>query len=133
MDRSYINAAYDNRRLAGQYCGGLVIREVQTQLHKDEQGSKDKQGSEDQQRGGKQVWRRQMKLRISKGARKQGWKRQINWINPISLMRSGMNLVSLMDQIVCFYQLYTENEKETHSIRNYVHKIESIIIYMSEI
>ena len=30
MDRSYINAAFDNRRLAGQYGGGLVTKEVQT-------------------------------------------------------------------------------------------------------
>ena len=29
IDESYINAAFDNRRLAGQHGGRLVIREVQ--------------------------------------------------------------------------------------------------------
>ena len=51
MDGGYINAAFDNRRLAGQYDSGLVTGEVQTQLRKDEQGSKNKQGSMDEQRG----------------------------------------------------------------------------------
>ena len=35
IDESYINAAYDNKRLAGQHGGGLVTGEVQTQLRKD--------------------------------------------------------------------------------------------------
>ena len=47
MDGSYINAAFDNRRLAGQHGGGLVTGEVQTQLRKDEQGSEDEQRSEE--------------------------------------------------------------------------------------
>ena len=53
MDRSYSIAAFDNRRLAGQYGGELVIGEFQTPLCKDKQGSKDKQESEDEQRGQK--------------------------------------------------------------------------------
>ena len=43
IDGSYINAAFVNRRLAGQHGGWLVTGEVQTQLHKDKQGSKDEQ------------------------------------------------------------------------------------------
>ena len=47
MDGSYINAAFDNRRLAGQHGGGLVTGEIQTQLRKDEQGSEDEQRGEE--------------------------------------------------------------------------------------
>ena len=47
MDGSSINAAFDNRRLAGQYSGGLVTGEVQTQLRKDKQGSEDEQKGEE--------------------------------------------------------------------------------------
>ena len=50
IDRSYINATFDNRRLAGQHGGRLVTGEVQTQLRKDKQRSKDKQASKDEQR-----------------------------------------------------------------------------------
>ena len=50
MDGSYINAVFNNRRLARQHSGRLVIEEIQTQLHKDKQRSKDKQGSEDKQK-----------------------------------------------------------------------------------
>ena len=35
MDGSSINAAFDNRQLAGQHGSGLVTGEVQTQLRKD--------------------------------------------------------------------------------------------------
>ena len=47
MDRGYINAAFNNRRLAGQYGGGLMTEEVQTQLRKDKQGSEDEQRGEE--------------------------------------------------------------------------------------
>ena len=47
IDGGYINAAFDNRRLAGQHSGGLVTGEVQTQLRKDKQGSEDKQRGEE--------------------------------------------------------------------------------------
>ena len=47
MDRSYPYAAFDNRRPAGQHGGGLVTEEVQTQTHKDEQGTKDEQRGEE--------------------------------------------------------------------------------------
>ena len=57
----------------------------------------------------------------------------MNRINPVSLMMNWMNLVSLVDQIVCLYQIYNENKQGMHSVRNFVHKIENIIIHMSEI
>ena len=46
MDGSYINTAFDNRRLAGQHDGGLVTEKVQTQLHKDEQEIENEQKDE---------------------------------------------------------------------------------------
>ena len=51
IDRSYINAVFNNKRLARQYGGRLVIEKVQTQLRNDKQRSKDKQGSKNKQKG----------------------------------------------------------------------------------
>ena len=47
IDGSYINAVFDNRRLAGEHGSGLVTGKVQTQLHKDKLGSEDEQRGEE--------------------------------------------------------------------------------------
>ena len=51
IDGNYINATFDNRRLAGQHGGGLVIGKVKIKLRKDKQENKDKKESEDEQKG----------------------------------------------------------------------------------
>ena len=56
-----------------------------------------------------------------------------NWMNLVSLVMNCTNSVNLMGQIVCSCQLYSENKKETHSIKDFVYKIESIIIHILEI
>ena len=58
---------------------------------------------------------------------------RINWINSVSLVMNRINPVSLVGRIICLYRLYSENKQETYSVRDFVHKIESIIIYISEI
>ena len=44
-----------------------------------------------------------------------------------------INPVSLLGWIVCLCRLYSEDKQGTHSIRDFVYKIESIIVYMLEI
>ena len=44
-----------------------------------------------------------------------------------------MNPVSLLGRIVRSCRLYSEDKQGTHSVRDFVHKIESIIINISEI
>ena len=57
----------------------------------------------------------------------------MNWMNPVSLVMSWMNLVSLVGRIVYLCRLYSEDNQETYSIRDFVHKTESIIVHMLEI
>ena len=57
----------------------------------------------------------------------------MNRMNPMSLVMNQMNAVSLVGRIVCLCQLYGKNKQETHNIRNLVHKIESIIVYILKI
>ena len=54
-------------------------------------------------------------------------------MNSVSLMINRINPVNLVDRIVSLYQLYIEDKQGTHSVRNFVYKIESINIYISEI
>lgn len=50
IDKSYLNATFNNRRLAGQNGGGLMIGKVQTQLYKDEWGSKNQEENKNKQK-----------------------------------------------------------------------------------
>ena len=79
------------------------------------------------------MWKRQIKSKTSKGARKKRWRRQINWINPVNLVINWINSVSLVSQIVCSCRLYSKDEQGMHSIRNFIHKIKSIIVYILKI
>lgn len=47
----------------------------------------------------------------------------MNWINP----------VNLMGQIVYLCQLYSEDKQKTHSVSDFVYKIKSTIVNISEI
>ena len=47
----------------------------------------------------------------------------MNWMNP----------VSLVGPIVCLCQLYNEDEQEIYNVREFIHKIENIIVHISEI
>ena len=41
--------------------------------------------------------------------------------------------MSLVGRIACLYQLYGKNKQATHNIRDFINKIECIIIHMLEI
>lgn len=57
----------------------------------------------------------------------------MNQINLISLVINWMNLVSLIDQIVCQCRMYSEDKQGMYSAKDFVYKIESTIVHMSEI